>query len=205
MERNTLIIIEMVLILLPIGCGSHEITSSPPGAYIYTYSLGPPPHLFNYKPSRQDMRKALSFFKPIVTPHTFGGGPFSTWYQVRKEGYVDSDIVLLEGKEFSGKLSHHFVLKNSAVDFVKSLSQTVIDLNAKNGISNSSDAKMETVLQAVDELNKDNDVAAINTLSAFINAVNAQRGDKLSEEDADSLIGAAQHIIDLLTKKHSNR
>lgn len=164
----------------------------------------PPPHLFDYKPSRQQMRR-VGFFKWKVTPYTFGGGPFPTWYQVRKEGYADSDTVFLEGRELSGKLSHHFVLKNSAVDLVRSLSQTVIDLNAQNGISNSSDAKLKTVLQAVDDLNEDNDVAAINTLGAFINAVNAQRGDKLSKEDADSLIGAAQQIIDLLNKKLSNR
>ena len=201
MKKKTLIMFETVLVLLLMGCGSHEITSTPPGANIYVYSSGPPPHLFDYKPSRRDMRQALSMFKPIVTPHTFGGGPFDNWYQVRKEGYVDSDIVFLESRVWSGKLSHHFVLKNAAIDFVKSLSQTVIDLNIQNEIPNSSDAKLETVMQAVDDLNKDNEIAAINTLGAFIKAVNAQRGDKLSEEDADSLIADAQQIIDKLTKK----
>ena len=35
-------------------------------------------------------------------------------------------------------------------------------------------------------------------LQAFINAVQAQRGKKISEEDADDLIAAAQALIDSL-------
>ena len=40
--------------------------------------------------------------------------------------------------------------------------------------------------------------AAINSLEAFINAVEAQRGNKIPEADADTLIAAVQQIIDLL-------
>ena len=36
---------------------------------------------------------------------------------------------------------------------------------------------------------------------AFINAVNAQRGKKISETDADVLIAVAQQIIDLLSSE----
>ena len=49
------------------------------------------------------------------------------------------------------------------------------------------------------DLNENNDVAAVNSLEAFINAVQAQRGNKIPEADADALIAAAQQIIDLLT------
>jgi hypothetical protein len=42
-------------------------------------------------------------------------------------------------------------------------------------------------------------VAAVNALGALINAVEAQRGNKIPEADADVLIADAQHIIDLLT------
>ena len=45
----------------------------------------------------------------------------------------------------------------------------------------------------------DNDPRAINSLQAFINAVNAQRGNKIAEADADELIDIAQQIIDLLS------
>jgi len=40
---------------------------------------------------------------------------------------------------------------------------------------------------------------AINTLEAFINAVEAQRGNKIQEADADTLIAAALEIINLLS------
>jgi len=48
-------------------------------------------------------------------------------------------------------------------------------------------------------VNTNNDVAAINTLEAFIAAVEAQRGNKISEADADDLIASAQEIIELLS------
>jgi hypothetical protein len=85
-----------------------------------------------------------------------------------------------------------------SVHLVKSLTQQIIELNLQNGISNSLDAKLDAALQAIDDLNENNDIAAINTLQAFINAVKAQRGNKISSADADILIAAAQEIIDLL-------
>ena len=53
-------------------------------------------------------------------------------------------------------------------------------------------------LSALDDVNSNNDVAAINSLNAFINAVEAQRGNKISNEDADALIAAVQSIISAL-------
>ena len=40
--------------------------------------------------------------------------------------------------------------------------------------------------------------AAIRSLEAFINAVEAQRGKKITGVEADVLVGAAQEIIELL-------
>ncbi len=74
----------------------------------------------------------------------------------------------------------------------------VIALNLKQGISNSLDAKLEAVVQALDDLNENNDIAAINTLQAVINAVEAQRGVQIPVADADALITAVQEIISLL-------
>ena len=83
-------------------------------------------------------------------------------------------------------------------ELLMELAQDVIDLNLQQGISNSLDAKLSAAMQALDDINENNDVAAINTLQAFINAVEAQRGNKIPEADADALIAAAQEIIDLL-------
>jgi hypothetical protein len=115
MKKMTLTMIMMILVLLLIGCGAHQITSSPPGAAIYTYQAsGMIPVVYTKwhrpgKPTPEQMNMATKSSRPIVTPHTFKGGPFDHWYQVRKEGYYDSDIVFL--KESEGTLSHHFTLK----------------------------------------------------------------------------------------------
>ena len=85
------------------------------------------------------------------------------------------------------------------VELLVDLAQDVIALNLQQGISNSLDAKLEAAMQALDDINENNDVAAINTLQAFINAVEAQRGNKISETDADALIASAQEIIDVLS------
>ncbi len=81
---------------------------------------------------------------------------------------------------------------------VANLIETVSDLNLQHGIENSLDAKLDAVLKALQDLNENNDIAAINALQAFINAVEAQRGNKISDADADILISAAQAIIDRL-------
>lgn len=78
---------------------------------------------------------------------------------------------------------------------VESLIQTVLSLNLANGISNSLDAKLNSVINALDDMNENNDVAAINSLNAFINAVEAQRGNEIPEADACNLIQAADEII----------
>jgi hypothetical protein len=72
-------------------------------------------------------------------------------------------------------------------------------LNLQKGISNSLDAKLGTALNALDDINTNNDDAAINTLEAFISAVEAQRGKEISEPDADGLIQAGVNIINMLS------
>jgi len=74
----------------------------------------------------------------------------------------------------------------------------VADLNLQQGIDNTLDAKLDTALTALDDVNANNDVAAVNALDAFINAVEAQRGKKITDVEADTLIASAQAIVDLL-------
>lgn len=83
-------------------------------------------------------------------------------------------------------------------ELLESLISDVMNLNISEGLANSIDFKINTALQALDDMNQDNDVAAINALQAFINAVQAQRGNHISEADADVLIADAQAIIALL-------
>ena len=72
-------------------------------------------------------------------------------------------------------------------------------LDIPEGTENSLIAKLEAAKQKLEDNNENNDAAAINNLQAFINQVEAQRGKKISEEDADYLISKAQQIIDLLS------
>jgi hemerythrin-like domain-containing protein len=77
----------------------------------------------------------------------------------------------------------------------------ITDLKLQHGIENSLLAKLDAAIQKLDDDNDNNDLAAINSLQAFINAVEAQSGKKISEEDVDDLIAAAQQIIDLLSSE----
>ena len=61
--------------------------------------------------------------------------------------------------------------------------------------SRKSSAALNTTLNALEDTNENNDVAALNSLYAFCNSVDAQRGKKISLEDADSLIASVNAII----------
>jgi len=80
----------------------------------------------------------------------------------------------------------------------------VVSLNLQQGIDNSLDAKLDAALKALDDINANNDEAAVNALQSFINAVEAQRGNKITAEDADALIAEAQATIDVLTPTSGN-
>ncbi len=66
-----------------------------------------------------------------------------------------------------------------------------MDIHA--GIKNSLGSKLENIQKSLD---KGNEKAALNMLEAFMNEVEAQRGKKLSETEANQLIYGAQWLID---------
>jgi len=74
----------------------------------------------------------------------------------------------------------------------------VLALNIGEGVSSSLNSKLDAALKAIEDGNEANDVAAINSLRAFINSVEAQRGRSLEEDVACDLIEAADSIIVLL-------
>ena len=84
-------------------------------------------------------------------------------------------------------------------ELVAELLEGVGGLELPRGIANSLLAKLDTALQKLEDANENNDVAAINLLQAFINAIEAQRGKKIPETDADALIADAMEIIELLS------
>lgn len=112
---------------------------------------------------------------------------------------VDTEVKEVVGKTDS--FSDFGIFEVDAFGLINGLINDVLALNLQQGISNSLDAKLSAALQAVDDFNACNDVAAINTLEAFIAAVRAQSGNKISEADADELIATALEIIAILSSQ----
>ena len=81
---------------------------------------------------------------------------------------------------------------------LQSLVNAILALNLNQGIENGLDAKLEAAVQALEDINQNNDVAACNALQAFINAVQAQSGTKITQSDADALIDQAESVMVLL-------
>ncbi len=93
----------------------------------------------------------------------------------------------------------HDLLTPEAIDLLLALIDTVVDLHLQQGIENSLVAILEAALRALEDMNNNNDGAAINSLQAFIIVVEAQRGIFISEAQADTLINAALNIIAVLS------
>jgi hypothetical protein len=81
---------------------------------------------------------------------------------------------------------------------VEALATTVIEMNLQNGIANSLDSKLDAALNVLLDVNVSNDGAACNSLQAFISSVEAQRGKKITSNQADQLIASAQEIKAIL-------
>jgi len=85
------------------------------------------------------------------------------------------------------------------VDLLLDLEENIVALNLQRGITNSLTSKLYAVMQVLQDENENNDAAAIKSLQAFINTVEAQRGKQIPEADADALITDALQIIKLLS------
>lgn len=60
------------------------------------------------------------------------------------------------------------------------------------------DSKLTNVLSSIQALNAGQRSDAVNKLYAFINAVEAQRGKEITNDQANYLVSEAQNIIDLI-------
>ena len=69
-------------------------------------------------------------------------------------------------------------------------------VNTNNGISNALDSKLNNILDAWDAETTDSRADVLNKLASFVNHVEAQRGNMISDADADFLVAAALKIAD---------
>jgi hypothetical protein len=85
------------------------------------------------------------------------------------------------------------IVVESPEEATEDVLENMVDMELQNGMNESLSSKLENVIELINDCQ---DLAAVNVLEAFINQVEAQRGKKLTEEEADALIAAAQWIID---------
>jgi len=113
--------------------------------------------------------------------------------------YLDAGIYTargtIEDKDGDAAAYTVTIVVLSPSEAITQLILLVQSMNLQQGINNSLDAKLEAALNALDEINNDNSNAAINTLQAFINNVEAQSDNQLTSEQADQLILYTQRII----------
>ena len=81
---------------------------------------------------------------------------------------------------------------------VLDLVNAVEDLNLQQGIENSLDVKLQRALDALSAASNNSNTEATNALNAFINEVEGQRGNKLTQSQADSLHAFAVNLINIL-------
>lgn len=133
-------------------------------------------------------------------PAPYGGNYWSNWSSPDDNGYssVDKPYVFLSGQD-----DLPWAVPNGwdlfmARGMLQLLTEHVVVLNLHESINNGLDVRIEAALGTLDNVNDRNNAGAVNSLRAFINAVEALRGDEISEEDADVLMTVTQQIIDLL-------
>jgi hypothetical protein len=81
------------------------------------------------------------------------------------------------------------------VALLQQVIRNLLELQLESGTETSLQAKLDAAIKKLSDANPNNDVAAIDQLHAFVNQVEALSGHKISEEDADDLISAAQQVI----------
>ncbi|MFC1488583.1 DUF1566 domain-containing protein [Thermodesulfobacteriota bacterium] len=89
----------------------------------------------------------------------------------------------------------HDADSDGCIDVIEDLPQVIEDINLPSGTESSLTSKVENAQASIDRGNIE---TAIHQLEAFINQIEAQRGKKISEEDADMLIEYATNLIDSL-------
>jgi len=82
---------------------------------------------------------------------------------------------------------------------VECLCDDVDTIDLSKGTEKSLNASLDTATKVLEDSNPKNDVAAINALEALINKIEAQRGKKMLEADANALIAKARDIIAVLS------
>jgi hypothetical protein len=118
----------------------------------------------------------------------------------------DAFSITFSDAEYSGDIDDpgnvSWLLYRSTVqstsELISNLIDTISEINQVAGIGRSFDAKFRSIVQVLDDANANNDGAALNGLYALCSYVEAQRGKKLTNAQADDIVAGADHVISSL-------
>lgn len=116
------------------------------------------------------------------------------WEPLRTSVDTVNNIACAVTSSFSTFALGHSI-PHPAQDSINELIAQVAILNVSAGIVNSLDAKLDCVSQALADFNQNNNNAAASAMNAFISEVEAQRGRRITNTEADALIDRAQQIL----------
>ncbi|RDH93050.1 MAG: hypothetical protein DIZ79_01725 [endosymbiont of Lamellibrachia luymesi] len=125
-------------------------------------------------------------------------------YSLSSDGYQrrywsgDIDDIRIYDQAISEADVKHLHTDVPPANMLAEVIDTIVTLNIQEGLANSLDAKLDAAITALDDVNSDNDVSAVNRLYALISAIEAQRGKKITDTDADLLIAATNAVIEKL-------
>lgn len=108
------------------------------------------------------------------------------------DGVGDTVYIVTGGGQDNYPLMDPWSIVVPPIEAIEDVIEDVEALNLPQGIETSVLSKLDSATNA---LEKDKTTAAANILNACINQIEAQRGKKLTNEEADSLIAAIEQII----------
>ena len=131
-----------------------------------------------------------------VVTETNGSGTVDGSFTYTLAGTYSIELTVTDNDGDSGVSSNTITVEVvTPAGAIQDLIELVESYNLPQGTENSLIAKLETAQQILTDGNPNNDHTAINSLNAFINAVEAQRGSTLTNQQADELIQNALAII----------
>lgn len=132
-----------------------------------------------------------------VVSETNGSGTVTGNHTYSSPGVYTVTLTVNDGTDIGSQTLTITIL--TASQTINNLVDLVETFNLQQGINNSLDAKLDAALNALGDINENNNQAAINSLYAFINSVEAQRGNQITNSQADALISVANGIITTLS------
>ena len=109
------------------------------------------------------------------------------WY-----GIIDNIKVFSYAKtDFSDRFVEGIPLETDPIEELQNLIEDIGEMELHRGMENSLIKKLDHAISSLEIYDLD---AAVSSLDSFVNQVEAQRGKKLTEEQADALIDAVPQI-----------